>query len=546
MLPLLLLFAAVYFIICYKFYGGFLARLFTLDNARPTPAEELYDGVDYCPTHPAILIGHHFSSIAGAGPIVGPVTAAAWFGWLPAYLWCLLGSAFVGGPHDAGALIASIRHQGKSVAEVVRRWIGERGRFLFQTFTLLTLILIVAVFIQLGAASLAADPAVAFAAVVYMGLAVAFGLCTYRLNMPIKVTTILMLPVVFGACWLAREYPFLAAPFHLSMPAWRWILLGYVVVASLLPVWLLLQPRDYLSSFFLYFAVLVGGLGMVLGGDFEIKLPAFKGLTTADGQYLWPILFVTVACGAISGFHSLVGSGTTSKQLRKERESLLVGYGSMLLEGLVAVIAIGAVMISGSIAEGGPVATFAEGFGRFGSLLGLDPGLGVSMGALAINTFILTTVDTATRLTRYQIQEFSGGRIGKYPATFLAVAGAMVFLFVETGGRPTWSIIWPVFGSANQLVAALALLALGVWIKKDLGRSNLFVMVPMWFMMATTLAALSLLVREQLRADAPNWVVVVFSVVLMGLGLLMLREAMTAQEAKPAGGAKAPAGPGAV
>ncbi len=541
MLTALFLIALVYFLLCYRFYGGFLTRVFNLNNDRRTPAVEMYDGVDYCPAHPAILIGHHFSSIAGAGPIVGPITAAAWFGWLPAYLWCLLGSAFVGGPHDAGSIIASIRHRGLSVAEVVKCWIGARGRFLFQTFTVLTLILVVAVFIQLGANSLgvtlnlvngAAGPSidtpapVAFAAVTYLALALLFGLLVYRFRLRASLVTLVMLPGVFGSVWLAYRYPALTLPFQFSAGDWRLILMGYVVAASLLPVWLLLQPRDYLSSFFLYFAVIVGGIGMVFGGDFQIHLPAFKGLTSADGQFIWPILFVTVACGAISGFHSLVGSGTTAKQLRREKDSLLIGYGSMLLEGLVAVIAIGTVMMAGDVARGGPVITFAEGFGRFCALIGLDRELGVAMGALAINTFILTTVDTATRLTRYQIQELSGGRIGKYPATLLAVGGAALFLFVESGGRPTWSLIWPVFGAANQLVAGLALLALAVWVKRAFRRSNAFLMVPMWFMMATTLAALGLLAWEQISSPEPNLVVTIFSALLIVLSGLLLREAM--------------------
>ena len=528
MLTALFLIALVYFLVCYKYYGGFLARVFKLDSGHKTPAEEMYDGVDYCPTHPAILIGHHFSSIAGAGPIVGPITAAAWFGWLPAYLWCLIGSAFFGGPHDAGSVIASIRHQGKSVGEVVRCWIGARGRLLFQWFTILTLILIVAVFIQLGANSLATDPTVAFAATVYMILAFLFGILTYRFKLPMNICTIVMLPLVFSSCWLAHAHPALTAPFTMNMESWRLILIGYVVFASLLPVWLLLQPRDYLSSFFLYFAVIIGGLGMIFGGDFEVTLPAFKGIVSADGQFIWPILFVTVACGAISGFHSMVGSGTTSKQLRKETDSILIGYGSMLLEGMVAVIAIGAIMISGNVAAGGPVITFAEGFGKFGTIVGLDYALAVSMGALAINTFILTTVDTATRLTRYQIQELSGGRINKYAATALAVAGAAMFLFIKTGSKPTWAVIWPVFGAANQLVAALALLAIAVWVKKAFQHSNSFLMAPMWFMMVTTMAALVLLALDQFKSDSPNLVVTIFSAVLIILGILMLKEALGA------------------
>ncbi len=546
MLTALFLIALVYFLICYKFYGGFLARVFKLDNSRKTPSEELYDGIDYCPTHPAILIGHHFSSIAGAGPIVGPITAAAWFGWLPAYLWCLIGSAFFGGPHDAGSVIASIRHQGKSVTEVVKQWIGERGRLLFSWFVVLTLILIVAVFIQLGAGSLAGDPSVAFAATVYMGLALIFGVLTYRFKVPVVVCTVIMLPLVFGACWFAQANPSVAAPFTMSMETWRLILVGYVVVASLLPVWLLLQPRDYLSSYFLYFAVLIGGIGMIFGSfsgnaDFTIKLAAFKGLTMANGTWIWPILFVTVACGAISGFHSMVSSGTTSKQLRREKDSILIGYGSMLLEGMVAVIAIGAVMLSGNVAQGGPVVTFAEGFGHFGTLVGIKYALGASMGALATNTFVLTTVDTATRLTRYQIEELSGGRINKYVATVIAVVGASMFLFIKTGNTPTWAVIWPVFGAANQLVASLALLAIAVWVKKAFNRSNMFLMIPMWFMMVTTIAALIQLMMAQFSGETTNMVMVVFSAILIVLAILMLKEAMGSYKSGPQ--VKAPVDP---
>jgi carbon starvation protein len=529
MLAVLLLIALVFFLLCYRFYGRFLARTFSLDDSRKTPAQTLYDGVDYCPAHPSVLLGHHFSSIAGAGPIVGPITAAAWFGWLPAYIWCLLGAAFLGGPHDAGSLVASIRHGGKSMGEVVKQWIGERGRVLFLLFTVVTLILIVAVFLQLAANTLANDPAVAFAAVLYMGLALVFGIVVYRFQVPLRLSTVVMLPVVLGACWFAHAYPWVTAPFIFSSGEWRWILVGYIILASLLPVWLLLQPRDYLASYFLYFAVIIGAAGMLFGaGSFDVSLPAFKGFTAGGEQYLWPILFVTVACGAISGFHSMVGSGTSSKQLRKESDSILIGYGSMLLEGMVAVIAIGTIMISGVIAEGGPVISFARGFGQFSALLGMDPALGTSMGALAINSFILTTLDTATRLTRYQIQEFSGNRINRYIATLIAVGGALALLLVKSGGKPTWAVIWPVFGSANQLVAGLALLALAVWVKKALRKDNRFLMLPMWFMLITTIAALILLVRDQVVSGTPNFTVVLISVVLMALAVLMVREALRA------------------
>lgn len=543
MLAVLFLVAIVFFGICYKYYGRHLTQSFSLDDEREAPSVCLYDGLDYCPTHPAVLMGHHFSSIAGAGPVVGPITAASMFGWLPAYLWCLIGSAFIGGPHDAGAIIASIRHEGKSVGEVVYRWMGQKAKVLFLCFTILALILVVAVFLQLAIDTMASNAAVAFSATVYMVLAVVFGCLVYRFKFSIWPVTIVMVPVILGACWFATQFPAVMEPFKLSREAWMWLLVLYILLASILPVWLLLQPRDYLASYFLYFAVVVGAIGMIFGSKFEIVLPAFKTLSAGpDGnQYMWPMLFVIVACGAISGFHSLVGSGTTSKQLRRESDSILVGYGSMLLEGVVAVMAIGTIMISGKIAEqGGPVMTYALGFGKFAALIGIQPEVGVAMGALAINTFILTSLDTATRLTRYQIQELSDYKINKYVATGLAVAAAVALLKVKTTTAsgaviPASAAIWPIFGSANQLVAALALLAIAVYVQKGLKKSASYLMIPMWFMLVTTLAALVLLIRDQIYAAYPNYLLVVVSVVLMVLAVLMVREAINSLKNDAAG-----------
>ncbi len=536
MLAFLFLGAIIFFGICYKFYGKYLVDTFSLDDTKEAPSVCLYDGLDYCPTHPAVLMGHHFSSIAGAGPVVGPITAASMFGWLPAYLWCLLGSAFIGGPHDAGAIISSIRHEGKSVGEVVYRWMGQRAKVLFLCFTILALVLVVAVFLQLAVDTMAANAAVAFSACLYMVMAVIFGCLVYRYKISIWPVTVVMVPIILGACWFATQFPAVAEPFKLSKDAWMWILVAYILFASVLPVWLLLQPRDYLASYFLYFAVIVGAVGMIFGTKFEIVLPAFKTLSAGpnNNQYLWPMLFVIVACGAISGFHSLVGSGTTSKQLRRETDSILVGYGSMLLEGVVAVMAIGTIMISGKIAEqGGPVMTYAQGFGQFAALIGIRPEVGIAMGALAINSFILTSLDTATRLTRYQIQELSNYKINKYVATVLAVIGAVALLKMKTTTAtgaviPASAAIWPIFGSANQLVAALALLAIAVFVQKGLKKSVGFLMAPMWFMLVTTLAALVLLIRDQFLAAAPNYLLVVVSIVLMVLAVLMVREAINA------------------
>ena len=538
-LAMLFLAAIVLFAICYKVYGSYLAKVFNLDENTKTPAEAMYDGIDYCPAHPAVLLGHHFASIAGAGPIVGPITAASMFGWLPAYLWCLIGSAFLGGPHDMGSLVASMRHEGKSVGEVVDRWIGRRGKVLFLCFTILALILVVAVFLQLSAGSFAQDPAVAFSATLYIFMAVVFGVLIYKYHVPLWLMTVVMVPIVIYACWYGNEAAWVAETFKLSMETWRWLLVGYIFLASILPVWLLLQPRDYLASYFLYFAVIIGSIGMIMGkGEgFDVVLPAFKGFT-AGNQYLWPMLFVVVACGAISGFHSLVGSGTTSKQLRRESDSVVVGYGSMLLEGLVGVIAVGTIMISGVIAEGGPTMTYAQGFGKFAAILGIDPKVGVSLGLLAMNSFLLTSLDTATRLTRYQIQELCNMKVDKYTATVIAIAGAMALLLTKAHGPtgnviPAWAAIWPIFGASNQLVAALTLMTLGVWVSKALKRDNRFAMYPMWFMLVTTVAALGFMIRDNLAFEKPNYILVVPSVLLLVLALLMIFESLKALREEP-------------
>ena len=533
-LGILFLIAIVLFVLCYKIYGSYMAKIYGLNDDVQTPAEAMFDGIDYCPAHPAVLLGHHFASIAGAGPIVGPITAAAMFGWLPAYLWCLIGSAFLGGPHDMGALVASMRHDGKSVGEVVDKWIGRKGKILFLCFTILALVLVVAVFLQLSAGSFAADPAVAFSASLYIGMALLFGVLIYKYHVPLWLMTIVMVPVVIYACWYGNDAAWVAETFKLPMETWRWILAGYIFFASVLPVWLLLQPRDYLASYFLYFAVIIGTIGMLMGkGEgFEVVLPAFKGFV-ANNQYIWPMLFVIVACGAISGFHSLVGSGTTSKQLRKEKDTVLVGYGSMLLEGLVAVIAIATIMITGTIAQGGPTITYAQGFGKFAAIIGIDPKVGMSLGLLAINSFLLTSLDTATRLTRYQIQELSNMKIDKYTATVLAVAGGMALLLTKAHGPtgnviPAWAAIWPIFGASNQLVAALALLTIGVWVGKALKKDNRFMMYPMWFMLVTTVAALGFLIKDNLAYEHPNYILVVPSIILLVLAIMMVFESLKA------------------
>lgn len=531
----------VVFVIGYKVYGAFMARVYELNDDRKTPAETMFDGIDYCPAHPAVLLGHHFASIAGAGPITGPIAAASLFGWLPTLLWCIIGSTFLGGPHDMGSLVSSMRHDGKSIGEVIERWIGHKGKVLFLCFTILALILVVAVFLVLSANTFAADPVVAFVGCLYIVMAVVSGLLIYKFHTPLWLVTVVMLAIVAFACVKGSDSQMIVTFFSLPNTTWNYVLAVYIIAASVLPVWLLLQPRDYLASYFLYFAVVVGAIGMLFGSKFDSgSIPMIKtgfNYFSLSGEPMWPMMFVMVACGSISGFHSLVGSGTTSKQLRRESDSVAVGYGAMLMEGLVACIAIGTLMVVGNIVSGGPVVTFAQGFGQFASLIGIDPVLGTRLGAIAINSFLLTSLDTATRLVRYQIQELSSMKVDKYTSTVIAVAAAMALVMVKTHDAsgnpiPAWSAIWPIFGAANQMVAALSLLAIGVWVIKGLKKSGAFLMTPFWFMLATTVIALVILIRGWIFAPIPNYLLGGIAIVLLILAVMLVAESMKAIKAR--------------
>ncbi len=521
MLLTLFVITLVLFGIAYKVYGGFQSRFYGLDPNRVTPAHEFRDNIDYCPVHPAVLMGHHFASIAGAGPVTGPILAASLLGWLPTFLWIVIGCIFFGGVHDMGAIVASVRHKSLSIGEVVRQWVGGRGHTLFLAFTWICLILVVAAFLEMAVGTFTSDPAVAFTAIVYIFMAIIFGIAIYRFGLSLKIGTIIMIPILFAALVYGVDSPWVQSTFTFSGDTWRMILVVYIFLASILPVWLLLQPRDYLSSYLLYFSVFIGGVGMIFGGSgYEVKLPAFKGFVTANGDWIWPLLFITVACGAISGFHSMVASGTTSKQLDKETQALPVGYGAMLLEGVVAVIALGAIMMIGEIPKGGPTVAYGQGIGHFAEVLGIDMRLGTSIGLLAVNSFILTTLDTATRLGRYQLQELTGMRINKYLATIIGIAVVLILVFAKSGNIPTWQMIWPIFGASNQLVAAMVLLALGTWVIKGLKKKATFIMYPMCFMLVTTVVALV----QMLFSPKTTAVIMVADVILLILTALLLRE----------------------
>jgi carbon starvation protein len=533
MLLLILFIAVAVFAIGYGVYGRFLARQYELDDTRPTPSHADYDGVDRVPAHKAVLFGHHFSSIAGAAPIVGPVIAAVAFGWLPVLLWVLLGAVLIGGVHDFSALLASIRHRARSIAEIAKQYMSPTAYRLLLAFAWLSLVYVLTVFADLTATTFVEDGGVATSSILYILLAIGFGVFIYRLKIPVLWATIVFVPLVFFSVWLGQQIPInpqaVPAIIH-NQPekTWALILIVYCLVASTTPVWILLQPRDYLSSFLLYASLLGGIIGIVFGG-FNIAYPATTSWTAPQLGPLFPMLFVTVACGACSGFHSLVASGTSSKQINKESDAKLIGYGAMLTEGLVAVIALTTVAMlpkSDALAGKAPLVIYGTGMSRFLSVFGLPEKIGFSFGLLALSTFILTTLDTATRLGRYIFEEFFQlkGLAARYFSTLATLALPTVFVLVtlkDAQGNPipAWKAIWPVFGATNQLLAGLVLLVVAVWLRKS-GKRTGFIIGPMIFMNVMTVTALILLLN-QYRFSAVG----IIAGVLLVLAIVLFREA---------------------
>ncbi len=494
----LIIIAFILFLFAYKFYGGFISKILEVNNSRETPSHTMNDGVDYCPAKAPVLLGHHFASIAGAGPIVGPVIAAG-FGWVPVYLWVLFGAVFIGGVHDYSSIIASVRHQSKSIGFIIQSYIGISGKKLFLFFSWATLILVIAVFTIIVSDTFTHIPSSATSSVLFILLAILFGLSIYKLNLNLVIGTVAGVVLLF-LCIVAGNY----YPIQLSKFYWQLILFVYIFAASVTPVWILLQPRDYLNSFFLY-ALMIGGFIGVFFAAPSINLPAFSTFSLDKVGYLFPALFVTVACGAISGFHSLVGSGTTAKQLDKETDAKIVGYGGMLIEGLLAVLSLVAVAsivnkeFIDILINKGPVAAFSLGVARFLNVipfLNISVEAGQSFAALSVSAFALTSLDTATRLARFMFQEFFEMTDSSQKESLIQNRFIATGITVGIGAALTFSgqtmSIWPVFGSANQLLAALSLLALTAWVaylKKGIN----FVMIPMLFMFAVTLTSLGML-----------------------------------------------------
>lgn len=507
MLTFVFIGAIFIFIAAYFFYGRFLEKRFEINDKHATPSHTDYDGVDWVPTHPAILFGHHFSSIAGAGPIIGPIIAALAFGWAPALLWILIGAIFIGGVQDFSALAASMRRQGRSIAQIARETMSPAAFRLLLTFIWLSLVYVLAVFTDLTADTFVNDGGVATSSLMFIALAIVFGLSVYRMKLRIKNASFFFVPLVFAAIWAGQRLPIpvenLAALIGANpKKAVSMALMVYCFTASTMPVWLLLQPRDYLSSFLLLASVLGGFLG-ILCGHFPIVYPAFKAWNDPQLGGLFPMLFITIACGACSGFHALVSSGTTSKQLDKESDARKIGYGAMLVEGLVGVIGVIIVAmlpLNGALSGKPPMIIYASGMSGFFEICGASAQTGFAFGLLAISAFILTTLDTATRLGRYIFEEFFGLKGGsmRYLATLATLILPIILVSItlhDAAGHPipAWKAIWPLFGASNQMLAGLALLVITVWMRKS-GKPIAFVLLPMLFMFCVSVWSLLMLI----------------------------------------------------
>ena len=544
---LLLLGATAIFVVAYFGYGRLLERLLGVDPSRPTPAVSLGDGVDYVPAHPAVLFGHHFASIAGAGPIVGPI-AAAYFGWGAVVAWVVIGCVFIGAVHDMVSLYLSVRHEGRSIASVIETVLGRPGKLLFLVFCWSTLILVCAEFTRQVAVTFVHSPEVATSSLLFIVLAVAFGLATNRAKVPVLPATLVAVPVMFFFVWLGTKMPLdLVRGFGMSesgaQTAWTLVLLAYCFLASTLPVWFLLQPRDYLNSYLLYAMMALGFLG-VFAASPHVNLDAFAGWRAANAagvsQPLFPILFITIACGACSGFHALVASGTTAKQIASERHIRPVAYGGMLLEGVLAVLALLAVGsfaqadLAPKLAKPGPVSLFASGLASFCAHLGVPEGAGYTFMCLAVSAFLMTSVDTATRLARFTWQELwtptdatansaesaRGGICAvlsnMYFSTLLSV-GLVALLLL--GNPEAAKTLWNVFASANQLLAGLTLFTASLWLWRA-RRAWWVTLFPMLFMLSVSSCGLFLLCTGSWKSG--NATLGVVTAILLALAAVLV------------------------
>jgi carbon starvation protein len=583
--------AAVVLGTAYVTYGSVLARLLSLDPKRVTPAVELRDDLDYEPLEAGTLFPQHFSAIAAAGPIVGPILAGKEFGWLPALIWILVGSILIGGVHDFTALVASIRHKARSIAEVVRDHMSPLSYLLFLTFIWIALVYIIVAFTDITAASFVGAPteenggvgggAIATSSLLYLVLPIIMGILLRYYKLPLGPLTAVFIVLVALAIGVGKHIPFDVANYvtvtrdaqvekNLSaaiqakaktplestavetkvlermrdfqaQKVWNIALLIYCLIAGVVPVWMLLQPRGHLGGYFLYFALGAGALGLIFGG-LTVQYPAIKFSTTGEWPVnLFPMLFITIACGACSGFHSLIASGTTSKQLRCEPDAKVVGYGSMLLEGMVAVVSLCCVMmfaVGSTELSRTPNEIYAAGISRFCEVFWIPAAYARAFALMAFTTFVYDTLDVCTRLGRFIIQELLGmpNWLGRFLGTTLTAGVPMFFLLRHPvdAPEPVWRIFWSLFGASNQLLAALTLLGVTVWLWKTKRAQWVWPVVglPAVWMYAMSTWALFFLTKKDLFTKERELVnffsnpVPYIGIVLLGLAIVMLIEAV--------------------
>ena len=560
-LLIVVLISAVWLLVAYFGYGALMSRLFRLNPEAKTPAVEMCDDVDYVPIDSKFLLGQHFSAIAAAGPIVGPILAGAMFGWGPAILWILIGSVFIGGVHDMGALIASVRHKACSIAEIVKQYMTRRSYILFLIFVWISLVYIIVAFTDIVGGSFVgiqklengvtvSGGGIATSSLLYLALPVIMGLLLRYAKLPLWLATLIFLPLVGVAIWVGQYIPLdIASTFGITdlqaQKVWDVLLLAYCFVASIVPMWILLQPRGHLGGYFLYLALAGGMLGIIFGGK-AIEYPAFTGWVTPKGEPMFPMLFILIACGACSGFHAIVGSGTSSKQLKTETDAKIIGYGGMLLEAMVAVVSLCCVMMlakDSSLLQGGAVKAnliYGLGIGSFLEVIGIPAAFGISFGLLAFTTFVYDTLDVATRLGRYIVQELTGfkGKFGRFFSTAITAGAPLIFVMrtvKDPSGNPipAWRVFWALFGASNQLLAALTLIVVTVWLYRVYKAKWIWLVTGLptvWMYVMSTWALLRFIKAgffspvwefKGVSSDPVPWV----AVILVGLAVLLLIEA---------------------
>lgn len=550
----ILLIALVALFLGYVFYGRWLAKRWGVDNSRKTPAVEVNDGVDYVPTKAQVVFGHQFASIAGAGPINGPIQAAI-FGWVPVLLWCVIGGIFFGAVQDFSSMYASVRNKGRSIGVIIENYVGKTGKRLFLVFVYLFCILVIAAFADIVAKSFGTLPTateainkshgqVATTSTLFIFVAVAFGFFLKYVDIykmlgqkgGTVLNTCISILLLIGCITMG-----LFLPMNLSVQTWSYLVFGYILIACVAPVWALLQPRDYLNSYLLIAMIAAAVVGIFVYNP-EVKLNAFNGFVV-NGTSIFPFLFVTIACGAVSGFHSLVSSDTASKQVEKESDMLPISYGAMLVEsllGVIALIAVASVAENGVIPAGTPQDIFASAVASFLTKLHIPADLAFTLISLSVSAFALTSLDSVARVGRLTWQELfldaeddKEGAVlplwkkiltNSWVATIIVLVPS--FALMKVG----YLKIWPLFGSANQLLAVLALSAVAVFLKKT-DKDNKMMFFPMFFMIAVTFVALvQIIIKQFATIIAPTpasdnlaaGLQLVFAILLLALAIIVV------------------------